>query len=121
MPNRYDPPGFRVIGKRWELSVTVVDKLGAAKDLTGATISAAIGSSAGVTPWVSKSSPHADIVVAAQETDPGEVVISFLPSETEDFVLPVSGQVYYQVDVAFGGGFEDSVASGFIRVVESMI
>lgn len=121
MPNRYDPPGFRVLGKRWELAVTVVDKAGTPVDLTGATIAGAIGASAGVLPFASKESPDADIAIANQATNPGEAVISFLPNETGDFVLPESGQVYYQVDVNFGGGYEDSVASGFIRVVGSLI
>src|SRR5476649_1961356 len=100
---RYDLPGTRVLGDRWDFAVTVRDALGVLVDLTGATVSMVIGHLA------AKNSTLAD-----QTTAKGQVTNTSAPTETAAIPTPAFGGQYpYRITVSFDVNNRDTVAAGY--------
>lgn len=112
---RYDPPGSRVLGKRWEFAISVTDANGQLKDLTGATVTLAVGSSP------AHRYDSAAAVLADQEDETGQALAVFTPAETALLPIPTGGQMFYQVDVYYDAAHVDTVAWGYFRVQASLI
>ena len=110
---RYDPPGVRVYGKRWEFDLTIVDAAGVPKDLTGATVTFALGGGVSLR-FLSKLATLSD-----QGSHPGQATVVVLPTETG--MIPLVGQLFYQVDVAYDAANLDTVAYGYFYVQRSLI
>jgi len=113
---RYNPPGTRVLGKRWEFALAITDANKQFLDLTNYTVTMAIGASPSGPPLKTVTATLAD-----QEAEAGKATAVFLPTDTAALTIPLSGEFYYQIDASLDSANKDTLASGYFRAQKSLI
>ena len=113
---RFNPPGTRVLAKRWEFALAITDANKQFLDLTNYTITMAIGASPSGPPIQTVTA-----ILADQTAETGKATAVFLPADTAGFTIPLSGEFYYQVDASLDAANKDTLASGYFRAQKSLL
>lgn len=115
---RFDPTDTFVLGRQWLFATELEDAGDQKLDLTGATVTMAIG--VGPVPPLMYAKVAAT-VAADQQAEAGVARATFADTATAKFPCPANGLLYFQIDVAFASGTTEAYVTGHLKVQKSLL